>query len=363
MALIFKRSSLIVQVADLLRVEVLNGVWSKWIPSEREISRRLHVSRNTCRAALRILRKEKAIESVPGRGSHVNRSIVHNKRGAGQITRTVGVIIPQTVNLLRPETAISIDELRDELFDLNVRLDLHDSASCYTTNSGHVLEKLVERNHHACWILLVSQQSMQTWMMKHKVPCVVLGSTYPGINLPSVDYDCRAICRHAAGQFIARGHKRLVFLNRRRRAAGDLESEVGFLEGANASRRPEIEARVVYHDDSGESVSRLIRTMFADPARAPTGLLVANSYCYLSVTSTLARLGLRAPDDFSLISRNDDEFLSYLDPEPARYTSMRRDILRKVMTQVRLCLDGGASSAGPARLTPRFIAGGSIGSR
>jgi DNA-binding LacI/PurR family transcriptional regulator len=217
---------------------------------------------------------------------------------------------------------------------------------------------LVEKSRHDCWILVLSGESLQRWFMERRIPCIISGSTYAGIKLPCVDQDYRATCRHATGRLIALGHRHLAFFNRRSRAAGDLESEAGFFEAVRASSYAKVEAQTVYHNDSRENIVQLIRQLFttADP---PTGLLVANSYCYLSVAGALARLGFNVPRDVSLISRDDDPFLAYADPEPTRYVITPGGLVRKFMFLLRPILEGGMVKPDPVRVVPRFIAGAS----
>jgi DNA-binding LacI/PurR family transcriptional regulator len=357
--LILKRSSLVAQVADVIRSEIMRRAWSDWIPSERELNRTLHVSRNTCRAALHMLTCERLITPVQGRGIRVNRDVVRKAHPGDRQIHSVGLIMPEVVSRLRPTNSVLIDDIREELFDQGVRLSLHVSSACYQANPEHALEKLVGKNRHDCWILVLSNEAQQKWFMQRGIPCLVTGSIYSGIRLPSVDWDHRSICRHAIGQLIALGHRRVVFFNRFLRAAGDLESEAGFLQGARMSSHTDLKAWVVYHDDSRESVGNLISKLLANP-EPPTGLIVANSYCYLSVASALAHRGYRVPEDFSLISREDDAFLAYVDPEPARYLNTTARMARKVMTLIRPLLEGGIPNFEPVRLTPRFIAGGSV---
>ena len=77
----------------------------------------------------------------------------------------------------------------------------------------------------------------------------------------------------------------------------------------------------------------------------------------------LAELGLRVPHDVSLLCRDEDRFLSYLEPEPARYGEhaplFARKLARITLTLMR------ARPAKPPRvlLIPRLRRGASIGSR
>lgn len=360
MPLTFKRSSLVAQVADAIRMEIRRSTWTEWIPSERELSRSLHVSRNTCRFALHLLYREGLVEPVQGRGIRVRQLPPAVKPQILPQTHSVGVIIPDALGRLRPSNSLMIEELQAELYDMQVRLQLHSSPAYYAGNPRRALEKLVEKTPHDCWILVLSHRPLQNWFMQRQLPCVVSGSIYSDVVLPSVDYDYRAVCRHAVGKLLALGHRRIVFLNRQLRAAGDLESEAGFAEGIRASSDEKIESRIVYHDDHLESVSNVIRQLFKSTMKPPTGLIVANPFSYLSAMTTLARCGFRVPDDVSLISRDDDPFLAYVDPVPARYIYDVTGLARKLMFMIRSLLDGGAAKRDAVRIVPHFSAGGSL---
>lgn len=359
MPLTLKRLSLVGQVAEAIRAQVLRGTWPDWIPSERVLSSTLHVSRNTCRSAIMGLRREGLVEPVQGRGLRVIRAGVRKIRSSTPHLQSVGIILPDAISRLRPSISLFVDEIRDELYDSKVRVHLHSGPHYYEKIPDRALEQLVKQNYHDCWILILSREPLQRWFAERKLTCLVSGSPHPGILLPSVDWDHRAICRHAADKLIALGHRRLAFFNRRSRAGGDLESEQGFMEAAKNPRYPDIEARVVYHEDQRESVVNLVQGLFA-LAHTPTGILVANSYCYLSIASALARRGLQIPKDVSLISRDDDSFLAYVDPEPARYLTDSHTWVRKIMYPLRQLLEGGATRLKPTRIMPAFIRGSSL---
>ena len=357
MALTLKRSSLVAQVADAVRGEILAKTWAEWLPSEREISSTLHVSRGTCSQAIHALRQEGLVETVVGCGMRIRHRPIGRAHPAGGKLRSVGVISPTPVNLLRPRDSLFIDGLREELFDLGVRLDLHNSPVYYVSNPDGPLAKLLRKNRHDCWLLMRATESIQRWFMERGIPSLVAGSSFPGIDLPSVGDDHGSICRHAANRLIALGHRRIAFLNRRPSGATDRESDAGFAEAVQASPA-RVEARTVYHESSHKNAVQLIERLFAASA-PPTGLLIVNSYCYLSVLSALARLGLRVPEDVSLISKDDDAFLAYLDPEPTRYANAPATLVHKSMIFLRSMLEGAIIRPISVRLIPYFIAGAS----
>ncbi len=344
------------QIAAQLRAEMERGAWQEWLPSERDLSRTLQASRNTIRAALAQLKAEGFLRPHRGLGNRIE-----PRRGpvaAPAEARSVGVVIPEPIGRLRPHIALWIDELKDLLIEEGLRLRLHEGRQYFQGKPDRALARLVGQHRHAAWVLTLSSEAMQRWFAARRLPCVVAGSVYPGVPLPCCDLDYRASCRHAAGVLLRLGHRRIALLNREERRAGDVDSELGFLEGAKSSSRAEIRAEVAYHRDDAVSVGRALKRLLDQPA-PPTAIVVCNSYAYLSAISWLAQRGLRVPRDLSLISRDDDPFLAALTPAPARYVVAPRQFATRILGPLLRWVNGRGGPAQPARLLPRYVAGGS----
>lgn len=344
------------QIAAQLRAELGKGTWRGWLPSERVLSRTVQASRNTVRAALEQLKADGLI--VPARGLG-NRIVGTVKTSASQShPKTVGVLIPEPVGRLRPLIALWIDELKDLLIEEGYRLRIHEGRQYYQTNPARSLERLTGQNTHGAWVLTLSSEAMQRWFARRKIPCLIAGSTYPEVTLPHYDLDYRAICRHAAGVLLRLGHRRLALLNRESRRAGDVDSELGFLEGVRASSHADVTADIAYHSDDVDSVAHALKRLL-DKKTPPTAIVVSNSYAYLSTTSLLAQRGLRVPQEISLISRDDDPFLGSLAPAPARYPVDPHTFAKKMLGSLLQLLDRGPVPRSSAALLPKFTAGGS----
>lgn len=144
--------------------------------------------------------------------------------------------------------------------------------------------------------------------------------------------------------------------------AGDLESEVGMLEAVRQSPNAEAEAVICQHDGTVAGIGQALRRLMAQRT-PPTALLVANAYHYLAVSSHLAQQGLRVPEDVSVISRDEDLFLSYLVPSPARYVTNPRAFARLLQRSVLEILESGEATQREIKLMPDFVRGGSISAR
>ena len=351
------RQSLVAQTVAFLHAQIERGEWRDWLPSERALCELLQVSRNTLRAALLQLQEERLIRPVHGSGNQILRAGTRSRTRV--VSPHVALLSPEPIERLRPMQTLWIDNMRALLSERGARLRMFHGAQYYSANPGPALQKLVTRNPHGCWILMLATESMQRWFAKHRVPCIVAGSTYPGLDLPFRDLDHRATCRHAAGVLLSMGHRRLVMLIPRTRRAGDLESEAGFLEGVRQSRHPDADALMIYHDESVGGVAQAARRVLKLTS-APTALMVVHPYHYLALASRLAQAGVRIPRDMSIIARDDDPFLAYVVPEPARYFVEPHVMAKSIVRPVLELLEGNAIAQRAAKIMPEFLKGESI---
>jgi LacI family transcriptional regulator len=347
---------MVAQTVAFLHAQIESGAWREWLPSERSLCELLQVSRNTLRSALAQLQQDGVIQPVHGSG---NRILAAQTRTAPRGARDVALLTPEPIERLRPMQTLWIDDMRALLSERGVRLRVFHGAQYYAANPGPALAKLVARNPHGCWILMLASEPLQRWFAENTVPCILAGSPFPGLDLPSRDLDHRAACRHAAGVLLGLGHRRLALMTVKSPRAGDLESEAGFLEAVKSSPHAEADARVIHHEETVAGVDQAVRRVLKLNPR-PTALLVVHPYHYLAVVSRLAESGIRIPRDISVVSRDDDPFLTFVSPVPARYTVKPHVLARNLLRPVLELLDGGTIGQRTGRLMPEFVRGESI---
>lgn len=345
------------QVAVRIEREIGTRTWVGWLPGERTVAESLQVSRKTVRKAIAILKREGRIRTVHGHGHE----IVSRQRPPpkAHAEPTVGLIVPESLEQLRPFTALWVDALRALLIGQGVKFSTFPGHRYFSQRPENALARLVKQNPQGCWVLAHSNERVQQWFQTHEVPCVIAGSSHHGLDLPSVDLDYFAVCRHAAGVLLRHGHRRIGFLTVSSQRAGDLESEAGFSAGARQPGYGEVTPHILRHDGSVAAVNRILGRMF-DLAAAPTALLIANPVYYLTTVTFLAERRLRVPQDVSLISRDDDTFLAYLSPAPARYSTNPRSFAKRLMQPLMLQLAGEKLPHASFRIEPTYLAGLSL---
>lgn len=352
--LIFLQYRLSERMAAQLVADFGAGRLERQLPSERDLADRYGVGRNTIRAALHILRTNKTLETRPRVGTRIAR-LARTSRPRPD----VGLIAPVELGRLRPSVIWWIDELRAQLQQAGVSLCVHPCPGAYIGKPGRILAALLRSNPHGCWLLILAPRPLQEWFARQRIRHVVTGTAYSGLDAPSIDLDHRASGRHAAGVLLARGHKRIGLVLKRAFGAGDEETAAGFREAAS-QHGPATTARVIHQDETPDGARATLRSLLRQPDR-PTGLLVANPHCYLAMISAAAACGLSVPRDLSLISRDDDPFLDYIDPIPARYTWRPTKFAALVATRTLAVLRGDPV-VHRVRILPEYLSGGSVAS-
>lgn len=351
-------TSLTAQVANALREEIERGKWSQWLPGERRLTESLHVSRKTLRKALAQLQREKIIEVAPGLGHRVVGSPRQSPTPAG--SPTVALLTPEPLEQMRPYTSLWVNHLKTLLIQEGARLTAFSGRKYFSRNPAKALAKLTTQNVAGCWLLANSTEATQHWFSQRSLPCVIAGSCHPGINLPQVDLDHYALCRHAAGVLLGAGHRRIALLNERSGRAGDLESEAGFIAGIRESNHPDAVSLVIHHEHSPASLTKTLDRLMSLPL-PPTALLVSNGASYLTTISILMQRGFRVPRDISVVSRDDEPFFSFLVPPPTRYAENPQSFSKKLLKPLLQTLGSEAVSPRNTRILPRYTKGGSLG--
>lgn len=343
--------SLIVETAKALREGIASGQWQGNLPGERVLCNQWQVSRPTLRAAVDLLRREGWLEVGQGRRT----KILVSGSSAGPLVLTVGLLSPEPLESLPPTVMHWVDELRGQLAASGQTLQVTVGKGGFGKKSPvQALEVITSGSPATVWVLYQATEAMQRWFEESGLPCVVVGSTFPGVTLPSVDRDYRASCRHAVGALVQRGHRRIAFLLQENRYGGDLESEAGFREGVAAAVRREISGEIVHHDGTVEGICTSLDILLAGRVRS-TALLVARSGYALTVHSHLLRRGVRIPQDMAVLCRDDDAFLDWVVPRMTRYAVSPSAFAKRIYHMVIKLVEEGRVKETGVKVVPAFL--------
>jgi len=346
------------QVAQVIEAEIAARTWEQALPGEKVLAAKYQVSRKTIRSALAELRATGLIETQNGIGSKIIGG--RSRRAKSPPSHRIALLMPDAVESVRQHTLLWINHLMEVLQNAGYQFEVLSGRKYFGATASRSLQKLTRSNTVACWMVTRSNRSIQSWFQKAQLPTLVVGSTHRGIALPSVDVDHRALCRHAAGVLLRQGHRRIALFFERAGHAGDLESEVGFVEACNLPAPDAALPFICKIERSPGSVVKELQRLMAGSA-PPTAFLLSNSFSYLTVSSYLTSLGKRVPQDVSLISRDEEPFLQHLHPLPSRYSCPPKKFAAALFHAIEGVIRRPQEFLTQTRIMPDFLPGGSVG--
>lgn len=352
-----KRISLSTQAAATIRKGITDGTWEEYLPSERRLCAMLQVSRPTIRTALHLLSKDGLIEIRQGRR---NRLLTKPNRSQKKQNQLVGLVTHEPIAHMSLTAFHGISEMRAHLAEQGFITEILVCQPSGVRAQRRKLEAFIRQNRVFCCVLLSVNREVQQWFAAGSVPALVLGSCHATVQLPSLDVDYRSVCRHAAGVFLRKGHRRIALVVPNSGVAGDLASEQGFREGMEQRiDRQEIRASVVRHNGTAQNITAKLDALF-NSAHAPTALLVAKSAHVFAVIIYLLKRGLSVPDTVSLISRDHDHLFETVDPLISHYQFADDAFVHRLSRLMLKLVSHGSLAPEPSLIFPKFFEGSTV---
>lgn len=266
------------------------------LPGEPEIADTLGVSRMTANKAILALVSDGWLEREKGRGTWVSRK--SNQARIGK----VGVVIAESW-----EAAV------DNYYFGSLYFGLQNEANRLGIHlASYRIDEVLGTGTDSDGLVLINPPANVLPMIAAQETCVVLGASWTGSGLSCIDSDNVAGAGYAIRHLYQLGHRRIIFVGA---CPGD-SNTMDRLRGARlAARLTGIElidseelisptALLVKPETEGE-IGRLMRG-----DNPPTAIFAAGSVLAIQVIALLKQMGLRVPEDCSVIGYDDPAFMA-----------------------------------------------------
>ena len=277
------------------------------LPSERSLATTLRISRDTLRQAFADLENEGLIRRKRGAGTYVEEGAVQRLRKEGN---TLALVVPDMQapycqELLRGFESQAVTK-RQQVIVCCVDEDVNRQAD--------VIIQLLDRGIGGIALWPTFQEDTPPYQVRHVqdqgVPVVLCHRPVAGIKAPFVSVSYSEIARMAGEAFLSHGHRQVAMVAAHASLATRIyEESLRSTMEAGGGALPESFVYYGQHehiqDDLGEElIANSLRRMLGSP-EPPTAILASFRRIDEVVYLQLQNMGLRIPQDISLVSIGD----------------------------------------------------------
>ena len=294
-----------------------------------DVAKRAGVSRSTVSLVLNKspLVKQETRELVERVIAEMNYVPNRNARGlSARITNNIGVVFIQDYQLSASKKISYDDDRHIGLFSFNVSNGI--MAGLQDTLYGVITERfcsvaapdelprMVQEKRVDGVIIAGTPYSPQFVdnLKKSGIPFVITGVGSWEETVDSIYADPGEGTEMAVRELLETGHKKICLLNCSTRLRGHKLRCEGFLRAMKAAGIEPMEDWNICSDlNSGKSAREVFR-QFWEAGNRPDGIVTANSQSATGVMSYLYEIGVRVPDEISIISYADSSLCGYAVP-------------------------------------------------
>lgn len=294
---------------DLLRkIKRQTYVLGSKIPSEAELRQQYDVSRHTIRQAIGELVNEGYLVKKQGSGTFVSDNYKNNRFRNNK--KTIGVITTYLSDYIFPSIIRGIEgELSKHDYSL-----LLSSTRNNVENERRFLESMIDQNVAGLIIeptksnLMNPNLNYYLKLTERSTPLIMLHASYEELELPVAAINDEAAGEMATNHLIELGHTNIGMITKTDDVQGKNRFK-GYLKALYDAKLSFLNDFVLRYDtESKEDIPHLIHNMLKD-GKHPTAFVCYNDEIAVDLIKVIHNLGLRVPEDISVVS-HDDSFYS-----------------------------------------------------
>jgi len=340
------------QVTGYLREELRRGTWHEKMPGEDRLVAQLGVGRDTIKMALRSLEKEGLLV---GQGVGRRRKVVLPEGGFETPVLRVAILDYEPMK----HTEQWGLAMRQQLLDQGHNAFFTEKCLLELGMDFRRVARLVKRTPADVWVVCSASREVLEWFSVQKILTFALFGDHSGLPIASTVPDKKQAIAEATRRLVALGHHRISFLCQRDvRLPQPGMSARAFLDELKATGITTSEFNLPDWEGNRESFGRLLDSLFE--LTPPTALILDESYVYHAGFHHLARLGLRVPEDVSLICTDPDPTYVWCNPSVAHIRWDYRLVVRRVLRWVNN-VARGKKDLRQTHTKAEFVDGGTVG--
>jgi LacI family transcriptional regulator len=268
------------------------------------------------------------------------------------------------IGLCMPHSSFGYFVALSEAFEALAARDGYEIMHVFSRQDGatelHRIQTLL-RYDIGGLLLLPSWQPKQTLdrLAQAAVPAVILDRPIDDSRFDQVMVDVRATMRRAVAELVALGHRRLLFITGNR----DLLISRRRIEGMRLGLRDHAAAATLDILERSAREPEVVAEVIAAMRRAapPTAILASNSQGVSWVAKALRGIGLRCPEDVSLIAVDEPVWAELVTPTLSVVRPPAQQVAQHAWDMLLARMQGLRQQPSRVSLQPELRLGGSVG--
>lgn len=307
-----KDEPLYIQVANILRQHILDGSWREGdaIPPEKSLCAEFDIARGTLRQALQMLESEGYLAREQGRGTFVRLIERHPSNGDGQ-NRHMAFVVPYIRDSSVSTILVGFQQVAEQagysvIFN-HVNNDLEQQQD--------VIQKLVGQGVTGIALYPVDSESPAgiDRLVRAHYPLVLVDRYLKQLSTDYVMSDHFGGALRGVHYLVEGGHERVGFVTWLSPA---VSMDHRFLGYAQALRERGIEAdeSLICRVEGYPTVNRAPLMKYLTGPNRPTAIFAANDQIAIALYRAATAVGLRIPEDLSVVGFDNLDMSAHLDP-------------------------------------------------
>ena len=349
-----KRRSIAELCAEHLRKGLRSGRWRQALPGVARLAAEMDVSRDTIRAALRLLEAEGLLISQGlGRSRSITGQVIGHRR------LRVGMLLHDTLSDEQSKIAQNLLQIERDIRSNDHELFYLPKTQVQLRHDVKRIAHMLGQHPADAWILVAGSYELLRWSAVQATPCFGLYGRAAGLPMASTGPDKLPAYLAATRQLLELGHRRIVLIVRKARRMpipGNIEQ--AFLDELAHHGISPGDYNLPAWEETPEGFHELLESLFS--FTPPTALIISETAQFIAAMEFLARRQLHVPEQVSLVATGDDAAFGWCHSGIAHIKSDPKPIVRSVIRWV-LSVKKGFPDRKSITCRAQFVVGGSIG--
>ena len=309
------------QVAGMMKENLERGVWTGTMPGRDRLSKDLGVSGKTVEAALRQLQAEGILVS---QGAGRRRRIVPQKN-AKRVSMRIAMLTYDPLAL----TEGYITDWQHRLTEAGYSAFFAAKSQAELGYNVKRISRLVAQTDADAWIVVAGSQGLLEWFAAQALPVFALFGRRSNLPIAGAGPEKLSCIPPLMERLFELGHQRIVWLARGgRRLPEPGTTEKCFLKCLGDQGITPTSYNLPDWEETVEGLNKCLKSLFE--VTPPTAMIVDEAPFFLAVQQFCAGMGIRIPEDLSLISTDDEPYFAWFTPGVSHIRWDRRPMLRSI---------------------------------